>query len=174
MLDLQKGIALNLTKADWSALHSIRVGMSWDVQEWVTADLDLFIVQKLADKSKKVAFFNAKNAIKWVTLWDDNLTGEGDGDDEFALLDARQTEDWELFVCVNIYTSGVKFSQVKNAKVTVYNQETGEAIASYVMGDGWDHTALVVGKIVDAGDTYSFTAMWDYIDGNISTVTESL
>lgn len=174
LLNLQKGVALNLTKADGSSLSKIRVGMSWDVQAGITADLDLFMVQKLANGEKTVAYFGAKTAIKWVKLGDDNLTGAWDWDDEFLEMDATQTVDGEYFVCVNIYTSGVTFDKVANPKVTVYNSETNEAIATYSCGTGGAVNALLVGKIVDNGDKYTFTAMWDFIEGDINVVAKSV
>jgi len=172
-LNLVKGQTLDLKKADGSSISKIRVGLSWDVKEGITADLDLFIVEK-ANGAKKVAYYNARTAITGVELSEDNRTGAGDGDDEFVKMDATKSGDGEYFICVNIYTGNVKFSDVANAKATVYNQETNEVLATYVLAQGGAHTAVVVGKVVDSGDNYAFTAMGDYIDGDISQVAESL
>jgi len=173
-MDLQKGARIDLKKADGSALSKVRVGLSWDVQDNLTADLDLFIVQKTTDGAKKVAYFNKRNAIEGVYLSEDNLTGEGDGDDEFATLDATVTPDGEYFVCVNIYTTGVKFAEVNNPQATMYDDATNDVLATFKCGQGGAQNALIVGKLIDAGDTYAFEAMGDYLNGDIEEVMKSL
>jgi len=173
-MNLQKWASLDLTKKDGSVLSKVRVGLARDVADDRDIDLDLFIVAKDTAGSKKTAYFNNKKAIEGVFLSEDNLTGEGDGDDEFAILDAKITPDGEYFVCVNIYTSWIKFAEVKNPVATIYDDATNDVIASFKCGEGWANNALIVGKLEDRWDSYKFTAMWDYVNGDIQEVTKSL
>lgn len=170
-LPLSKGQTLSLVKADGSALSNVRVGLSWDVNPGVTADLDLFVV---APNKSAVAYFGDKKAIAGVTLSDDNRTGEGDGDDEFAIFDAKVTGDGDYTICLNIYNSGVTFEQVTNPKATVYNAETNEVLATFDLGNGGNHNAIIVGTLTDAGESYTFTAKGDYLNGDINQVVNSL
>lgn len=175
-LNLTKGQSIDLKKADGTALSKIRVGLSWDVaNEGGAMDLDLFVVEKTL-AGKKVAFFNAKNAIAGVELSDDNRTWAGDGDDEFVKMDATKTADGEYFLALNIYNAaGKNFSMVNNAKATIYNDETNEVIATYALTqDGGSNTAVVVAKVTDAGDSYKFEAVGNYLNGDITAVAESL
>jgi stress response protein SCP2 len=171
-LNLTKGQTIDLKKADGTAISKIRVGLSWDVKSGVTADLDLFVVAK---ETKKVAYFNDKTAIKGITLGEDNLTGEGEGDDETVEMDATQSEDGTYVVCVNIFNATTTFANVANAKATVYDAQSNEVLATYSVSEsGGDHTALIVGEVKDSGDNYTFTAKGDYLNGDIAQVAASL
>jgi stress response protein SCP2 len=174
MLNLEKGQSLSLVKPDGSSIVKVRVGLSWDVAVvGQNVDLDLFVVHK---QSKKVAFFNAKTAISGIILSDDNLTGAGDGDDEFAILDATKTDDGDYFICINIYDAKSRnqsFNLISNAKATIYNDETNTPLATYaISSDGGKNTALLVSALKDVGGKYEFTALGDYLTGNINEVTE--
>ena len=177
MLDLSKGQSLDLKKADGTAISKIRVGLSWDAepQNGRDVDVDLFIHDKVR---KATAYFWAKNAIKGVTLGDDNLTGAGDGDDEFALLDATQSEDGDYVIAINIYEASSrnqKLSGVKNAKATVYNAETNEVLATYsIQENGGENTGIIVWVVTDSGNAYKFTAKGDFVTGDINTIVASL
>lgn len=177
MLNLAKGEALNLTKADGSVVSKIRVGLSWDAQpqNGADVDIDLFVVQKAP---KTVAYFGAKTAISGVKLGGDNLTGAGEGDDETAEFDANVTVDGDYVVAINIYSAtsrGQKFSGVSNLSARVYNAETNEVLVEYkVTENGGDHTALIVGTITDVGNSYKFTANGTFLNGDINDVAGSL
>lgn len=175
MLNLAKGQALELKKPDGSALSKIRIGLGWDMNEGKTADLDLFVIAP--DKST-VAYYNARTAITGVELSEDNRTGAGDGDDETVKMDATQTTDGVHTIALNIYdakSKGQSFADVKNAKATVYNDETGEALATFdISATGGAHESLVVGTVTDVGNSYTFTAKGDFIDGDINQVVASL
>jgi len=140
-----------------------------DVAPGVDADLDLFVVSP----SKQVAYFGDKTAIAGIQLSDDNRTGEGDGDDEFAKFDATVTTDGVYTLCVNSYT-GTTFDKVSNAKATVYNDETNEVLGTFELAQGATNTGIIVGTLTDAGDSYVFTAKGDFVNGDINEITASI
>lgn len=169
MLNLAKNQALDLKKPDGSSLSKVRVGVSWDVAAGIDADLDLFVVSP----SKEVAFFGNKTAISGIQLSDDNRTGAGDGDDEFAKFDATVTTDGVYTLCINSYT-GTTFDKVSNAKATVYNDETNEVLATFELAQGATNTGIIVGTLTDAGNWYVFTAKGDFVNGDINEITASI
>lgn len=176
MLNLEKGQSLSLVKRDGSSIEKIRVGLSWDTADvGRDVDLDLFVIHK---QSRKVAFFNDKTAIQGVQLSDDNLTGEGEGDDEFTKLDATKTDDGDYYICVNIYDAKARnqsFNLVNNAKATIYNDSTDSPIAAYAISqDGGKHTGLIVANLKDVGGHYEFTALGDYLIGDINEVAQAV
>jgi len=73
MLNLEKDQVLDLKKEDGTNISEVTVGLSWDVSEGKTMDLDLFVHHK---DSKKTAYFGEKTAISGIELSDDNLTGK--------------------------------------------------------------------------------------------------
>ena len=177
MLNLEKGQTVDLKKEDGSNVSKVRVGVSWDAgeQNGRNVDVDLFVVQKAP---RTIAYFGAKKAISGIELGGDNLTGAGDGDDETAEFDATVTADGEYVVAINIYDAksrGQKFSGVLNLSVRVYDTTNNKTLVEYkVTENGGDHTALIVGTITDAGDTYKFTANGTFVDGDINEVSASI
>ena len=175
-LNLTKGQTVDLKKADGTSVSKIRTGLAWDVSAGVAMDLDLFVVQK----GKTVLFYGNKdsNPIPGIKLSDDNRTGAGEGDDEFATMDATQTVDGEYFIGVAIYdavSKGQTFASVNNAKVTVYNDETNEVLATYsITENGGANTSLIVGKVTDSGNNYLFTALGNFLTGDINAVAASV
>lgn len=176
-LNLTKGQSLDLKKADGSNISKVRVGISYDPADAnaPAMDLDLFAHHK---GEGKTAFFNAPNAITGVELGEDNRTGEGEGDDETVKLDATKTSDGTIVIAVNIYDAvsrGQNFGQAKNAKATVYNDESGEVIATFpITENGGDNTALIVAEIKDTGDNYVFTAVGRFLKGDINEVVAAM
>ena len=175
-LNLSKGQSLELKKADGSSISKIRAGLSWDVAAGVAMDLDLFVVQK----GVTTLFYGNKNSnpINGILLSDDNRTGAGDGDDEFVTMDGTQTVDGEYFIGVSIYDAVAKaqtFASVNNAKVTVYNNEDNTVLATYsITENGGANTALIVGKVQDSGNSYTFTALGNFLTGDINAVSASV
>lgn len=174
-LNMQKGQSIDLKKEDGSAVAKVRVGLAWDVADGISMDLDLFVV-RMSDK--KVAYFNARAALQGIFLSEDNVTGDGEGDDEYVIVDAKECKDGKYVVCLNIYNAkekGQSFAKVKNAVCTVYNHESGEVIAKFnITSDGAENSALVVAEVADVGEFLQFTARGDYVNGNIQEVVNTL
>lgn len=170
-VSLVKGQTVDLKKADGTLISKIRVGAGWDVGD-TGADVDLFVVQK---NPKTIAFFNAKTAIAGIKLGADNLTGEGEGDDETADFDATVSVDGEYFVCLNIYSGAATFGQVKNLSARVYNSETNEILASQnITENGGSNNGIILGVIKDIGNAYTYTAIGDYVNGDINQIAASI
>lgn len=175
-LNLTKGQTLPLKKADGSAVGKVRVGLAWNQADaGNTADLDLFIV-RMSDK--KVAYFGDRTALEGVELSADNRTGEGDGDDEFVVMEAAKSADTEYVIAINIYdaaSKGQSLAQINGAKATVYNHETNEVLATFqITENGGANTGIIVGRVKDIGDSYEFKAVGDFVNGDINTITDSL
>lgn len=186
-VETKEGQSVELKTLTGWAVTDVKVGLSWDSASGRNADLDLFIV---SSGEKKVAYYgslvspttttfdvNGKTmnttAITGVLLAKDNVTWEGEWDDEVALFNAAQTVDGDLYICANVY-SGQTLNDVKNPVVNVYNAATGEKLVSYTMSEGGENDALIIGKLVDTGASYSFEAIGVYTKWNIKTVANAL
>jgi len=92
------------------------------------------------------------NSNRSVVHNGDNLTGEGEGDDEkiFIELDQLPSNVATLYLLVNSY-SGESFAMIKNAYVRMVNNESKmeqELIRFQLNGAGNpEHTALIMCKI---------------------------
>jgi len=138
-----------------TALTKTKMGLGWDMMGSTPIDLDASCL--LFDNKRNLiepVFFNRlTNSNKSVIHAGDNLTGEGDGDDEqiFVNLDQLPPNVTALYFLVNSY-SGQSFAMIKNAYVRMVNVETKareqELIRFQLNGTGNpDHTALLMCKI---------------------------
>ena len=95
----------------------------------------------------------------------DNLTGEGDGDDEVIKVNlAAIPPNVEGVVFpVSIYDADNRsqsFGQVRNAFIRVVNQANGQEIARYDLSeDASTETAMVFGELYRNGAEWKFRAV---------------
>ena len=92
-VSLSKGGNVSLTKAA-PGLTAVNVGLGWDVRTTTGADFDLDASALLCGADGKVVsdqhfvfFNNLKSPEGSVEHTGDNLTGEGEGDDEMIKVD---------------------------------------------------------------------------------------
>ncbi|MGL4762127.1 MAG: TerD family protein [Sarcina sp.] len=118
MLNLTKGqeFKLDLSKG---VIRKLNVGLGWDTE----ADLDVHAVlyNNAGKPLSRVSFSNLND--RGVRLSGDNLTGEGDGDDEIIYIDI-DTLDKEVAtigVYVNVFTAFLTFKNVKGSFIRLYD-----------------------------------------------------
>lgn len=125
-ISLQKGERASLSKDGHTNFY---VGLGWDASAGgSTMDLDAsaFILsgEKLAREKDFVYYNNLKDPSGVVTHTGDNLTGDGDGDDEALIVDLSKITPGtdEISIIVSIYQGTEKhqnFGQVKNAFIRI-------------------------------------------------------
>jgi tellurium resistance protein TerD len=170
-VSLSKGGNVSLTK-EAPGLTAVTVGLGWDVRTTTGADFDLDASALLLDASGKVVsdkhfvfFNNLKSPDGSVEHTGDNLTGEGEGDDESIKVNlAGVPVDVDKIVFpVSIYdgeTRQQSFGQVRNAFIRVVNQNGGAEIARYdLTEDASTETAMVFGELYRNGAEWKFRAI---------------
>lgn len=160
----QKGDVVSLNKVTQSEqpLKSIHVGLGWDVHDDVNADLDAFIVQlDEQDRLIDTVYFNhLKSHDNAILHTGDNLTGEGEGDDEVILiqLDKLDPRTHRLVIAVNIYQCRLTFNEIENAFVRVLDKKTGDLIVRYDLSyEFGKNYSMLVGEILKSSD-----GAWDF------------
>lgn len=95
----------------------------------------------------------------------DNLTGEGDGDDESLLIDLSKVPAQcdKIVFPVSIHMAderGQTFGQVSNAFIRVVNQADGEELARYDLSeDASTETAMIFGEVYRYQGEWKFRAV---------------
>jgi tellurium resistance protein TerD len=95
----------------------------------------------------------------------DNLSGEGDGDDEKISVDltSMPADADKVVVAVSIYDADTRkqsFGQVRNAFARVVNDANGEELARYDLSeDASTETAMVFAEVYRGGDEWKFRAV---------------
>lgn len=173
-INLSKGQRVSLDKGVRLAL----VGLGWDTNRYDgSADFDLDASAFLLGANGKVRsdddfifYGNLQSKDGSVTHTGDNLTGEGDGDDETLFIDfSRVPADVQkIAITVTIYEAqerGQNFGQVSNAYVRVArrtneNDTVGIEELRYDLGEEFSiETALVVCEIYRQGADWKFNAV---------------
>ncbi|MFR5030397.1 MAG: TerD family protein [Blautia hansenii] len=178
-LNLEKDGILNLEKVR-SDLKNLRLAAGWDMVHF-GSDYDLDLCAYLLGengfpiRSGNSCVYYAKKKACGLRLDKDNLTGEGDGDDEniYIHLDDVTNEVQKIVFAVVIYNAGRKsFEGVKNAYVRLLDTDDGDReICRYdLTRDGGNHTAVVVAELYRENGSWSFKARGEYMNETISSL----
>ncbi|MDI3420916.1 TerD family protein [Streptomyces luteolus] len=170
-VSLAKGGNVSLSK-EAPGLTAVLVGLGWDVRTTTGTDYDLDASALLCDESGRVLsdqhfvfFNNLKSPDGSVEHTGDNLTGEGEGDDEVIKVDLAgvPAEVAKIVVPVSIHDAenrGHSFGQVRNAFIRVVNQADHQEIARYDLSeDASTETAMVFGELYRHGTEWKFRAV---------------
>ncbi|MEU4497620.1 TerD family protein [Streptomyces sp. NBC_00210] len=170
-VSLSKGGNVSLSK-EAPGLSAVVVGLGWDVRSTTGTDFDLDASALLVDANGKVVsdqhfvfFNNLKSPEGSVEHTGDNLTGEGEGDDEQIKvnLSGVPTEVDKIVFPVSIHegeTRQQSFGQVRNAFIRVVNQAGGAELARYDLSeDASTETAMVFGELYRNGAEWKFRAV---------------
>jgi tellurium resistance protein TerD len=169
-VSLSKGGNVSLTK-EAPGLTAITVGLGWDVRTTTGTDFDLDASAIVLDAAGKVLsdkhfvfFNNTATPDQTVVHTGDNLTGQGDGDDEQIKVNLAglPPEADKIVFPVSIYDADNRsqnFGQVRSAFIRVINQAGDAEIARYDLSeDAATETAMVFGEIYRNGAEWKFRA----------------
>lgn len=173
-ISLKKNQAVSLTKQSGGGLSSITLGVGWDVAKpkgffgavfgggGGSIDLDA-----------SALLFNAGGQVV-DTVWfrqlvskdgalrhsGDNLTGDGDGDDEAIAVDLRKlaTNVETIVLTVNSFR-GQTFDKVENAFGRVVDNASGRELARFDISDSGPHTGIILASLKRENGEWTFKAL---------------
>jgi len=185
-ISLQKGQRVDLTKSN-PGLLKILVGLGWDpVQSsgggklfgslfgggggTSNVDCDASVIMlgandRLQNNKDVIYFGNLKSNDGSVQHSGDNLTGDGDGDDEQVVIDLNRVPSsiQKLVFVVNIYDCIKRkqhFGMIQNAFIRVANSSNQQEMIRYNLSDDYSgKTCLVAGEIYRHGTEWKFAAI---------------
>jgi tellurium resistance protein TerD len=167
MINLEKGQRVNVE------LQKFNIGLGWDTNSSSTGvDFDLDASAFILGENKKIlsdeyfVFYNnlisPDNAVEHTG---DNLTGDGDGDDETIKVDLSKitTEATEIVFVVTIHKAEERkqnFGQVHNSFIRVYKPDTNEEIMKYELEEDFSiETAVEFGRLYRRNGQWKFEAI---------------
>ena len=182
-ISLQKGQKVNLTKGN-PGLSKVVVGLGWDVNQFDTGgDFDLDAAAFLlgdsgrVTKSEDFVFYgNLSHPSGSVNHMGDNLTGEGEGDDEQIKVELSKVPEnvTKIAFTATIYEPEQRrqnFGQVNNAFIRIYNELTGEELLRYDLGEDFSiETAVVFGELYKNNGEWKFNAIGSGYQGGLAAL----
>jgi tellurium resistance protein TerD len=168
---LAKGGNVSLTKAAPN-LTAVAVGLGWDVRATTGAAFDLDASALLLATNGKVlsdqhfVFYNNLTSPDGsVEHTGDNLTGEGEGDDESINVDLTgvPAQCERIVFPVSIHDAdnrGQNFGQVRNAFIRIVNRSDNNELARFdLTEDASTETAMVFGELYRHSGEWKFRAV---------------
>ncbi|MCD3351834.1 TerD family protein [Clostridium botulinum D/C] len=183
-INLKKGQRISLTKED-ATLSRIIVGLGWDPVKQGSGkgifgslfgssapdiDCDASVIMlnkdnKIQSKEDLIYFGNLSHISGSVQHMGDNLTGDGDGDDEQILLELSKIPSniEKLIFVVNIYNCVKRnqhFGMIKNAFIRIMNLQNNKEMLRFNLTDDYSNkTGIYVAEIYRHESEWKFAAI---------------
>ena len=182
-INLSKGQKVDLTKGN-PGLKKIMIGLGWDVNAFDSgADFDLdasaFLVGangKCPTEKEFIFYGNLIHPSEAGKHMGDNLTGEGEGDDEQIEVDLTKipANVEKIAFTVTIYDAEVRrqnFGQVSNAFIRIVDEVSGKELIHYDLGEDFSiETAVVVGEMYRHNGEWKFNAIGSGFHGGLAAL----
>lgn len=181
-ISLVKGGNVSLSK-EAPAMKIAMIGLGWDARATDGAEFDLDAsVFMLGDNGKVLSdgnfiFFNQKTSpCGSVEHQGDNLTGEGDGDDEVIKVILAQVDAnvKKMIFSVTIYQAEERkqnFGQVSNAFMRIVNADGNVEVARFDLSeDASVETAMIFGELYRHNEDWKFKAVGQGFAGGLSAL----
>ena len=188
-VSLQKGQKVNLSK-DNAGLAKVIVGLGWDeakpsggggggffatlfgggaatTHQAIDCDASAIMLKngKFVDRTDLVYFGNLKHKSGTVNHMGDNLTGEGEGDDEQIVIDLSRVpaEYDKIVIVVNIYQAVQRkqhFGMIENAFIRLVDARNNKEMCKYNLTENYSGmTAMIFGEIYRHNGEWKFNAI---------------
>lgn len=179
-VSLQKGGNVSLEKIA-PGMTKCLLGLGWDSRatDGVDFDLDASVFMLTADGKVKsdsgfIFFNNLISECKSVEHTGDNLTGDGDGDDETIKVSLKEipADITKIVVAVTIHDAEARFQnfgQVSNAFIRIVDATSNEEVARYDLSEDYSiETALVFGELYLHNNEWKFKAIGQGFAGGLA------
>ena len=182
-ISLSKGQTISLEKDGGGGLTKVFMGCGWDPAQPEKKgflggifgggkvdeiDLDASVIMFDGEKTPidVVWFQQLSSQDGSIEHGGDNLTGEGDGDDEIIYVNlagmARNVK--YLVFTVNSFR-GQTFNEVDNAFARLVDDTTGKEICRYELTEQGSHTGVIMASMEETSDGWKMTAHGIPADG---------
>ena len=180
-LSLSKGGNISLSKEGGSRLNKITVGLGWDERATDGTEFDLDAVAFALGANGKVRsdadfiFYNQLSGANGaIEHGGDNLTGDGDGDDETVAIQLKDLPEdiQKIAICVTIHDAQARrqnFGMVANAFVRVVDDNNGRELARYDLSEDMStETAMIFAEVYRHNNEWKFKAVGQGFAGGLA------
>uniref|UniRef100_A0A7S4PTF7 TerD domain-containing protein n=1 Tax=Alexandrium monilatum TaxID=311494 RepID=A0A7S4PTF7_9DINO len=157
---MEKGGVLDLPQG----MGKITVGLGWDPADDDEVDLDVsaILLDRNGNDIEAVFFGRLECEEHGIFHSGDNLTGEGDGDDEQIVCELERIGPavQQVFFVINIYSAKRTFRNVSSPYCRVVDGSDESELCRYALQEAGNQNGLIIAKIArEAGDRWGFHAL---------------
>lgn len=168
-------MAINLQKGQRENINAPKftIGLGWDTNSSSTGsgfDLDasVFILgenKKILSDSHFIFYNNLKSPDDSVIHTGDNLTGDGDGDDEQVRIDLTKINASVKEICIVVTIHDAEnrkqnFGQVRNSFIRIVDDSNNSEMVKYELEEDFSiETAVEFGRIYNKDGQWKFEAI---------------
>lgn len=176
-------MAINLQKGQRENINAPKftIGLGWDTNSSSTGvafDLDasVFILgdnKKIISDAHFIFYNNLKSPDEAVIHTGDNLTGDGDGDDEQIKIDLNKINASvkEICIVVTIHDSEIRkqnFGQVRNSFIRIVDDSDNVELVKYELEEDFSiETAVEFGRLYNKDGQWKFEAIGAGMKGGL-------
>ena len=179
-VSLTKGQKVTLRKDGGVALTVIRMGLGWDPvpapkktgffggggSKSGNIDLDASAIMLAGKNVVDVVYYGQLKAKDGSILHEgDNLTGEGEGDDEVVGVDLTRVSPQVTSIVFTVTSyRGQTFEQIDNAFCRLVDDTNNTELARFTLQGGMPFTGLVMAKVYREGANWKLQAIGEGIN----------
>ncbi|GIM58316.1 MAG: TerD family protein [Capnocytophaga felis] len=168
-------MAINLQKGQRESLSTQKftIGLGWDTNSTSTGDafdLDasVFILgenKKILSDNHFIFYNNLRSPNEAVIHTGDNLTGDGDGDDEQIIVDLSKIDANASEICIVVTIHEAlnrkqNFGQVRNSFIRIVDNNSNQELLKYELEEDFSiETAVEFGRIYKRNGEWKFEAV---------------
>ncbi|ELY3086137.1 tellurium resistance TerZ family protein [Klebsiella aerogenes] len=173
MVSLTKNQTISLSKAS-PALSQLTFGLGWDPLQAkkkglfgglfsggagsIDLDASCILLNKNGNVLDTIWFGQLKSRCGAVVHSGDNLTGEGEGDDEVIRVNLEKLSANVEYLAFTVNSfRGQTFNEVENAHCRVLDQNNQE-LARYQLTEQGSHTGIIIASLSRHNGSWDFTA----------------
>lgn len=175
----KKGVSISLEKS----LNNVLVGLGWDTARTGGYNFDLdasvFLLGsngRVTEDEDFVFYNNLIHPSGSVEHTGDNLTGEGEGDDESIMISLSKVPNHieRIVIAVTIHDAvrrSQNFGQVSNAFIRLVDETTGSENLRYDLSETFStETSLVFAELYRSGRGWDFVAKAEGSTGDLASL----
>jgi tellurium resistance protein TerZ len=175
-VNLSKGQQVSLTKRGGGGLTVVRMGLGWDAvkkrglfgsrSQSIDLDASALLFDGAGNLLDAVWFRQLRSRDGSVQHTGDNLTGDGEGDDESIIVDLTRVPQQvtQIVFTVNSFT-GQDFSQIENAFCRLVDETNQDELARYDLTGSGRHNAQIMAKVSRGQGGWTMTAIGGIASG---------
>jgi tellurium resistance protein TerZ len=175
MVSLTKNQTVSLAKTSGSSLSRIAVGLGWDPikkksgflgglfggrSDEIDLDASVVMLDAVANPVDVVWFRKFDSSCGSLHHRGDNLTGEGEGDDEVIDINLNSLPSNVCFLAITVNSfRGQTFNEVDNAFCRIIDTASNDKeICNYKLEEQGPHTGVLIASLKRNGSDWDFTA----------------